>query len=69
MGEPAETVAANGGGEINWLGSRKAHNIDGWQKENRSRSASEVGGGEGAAEEGGLAAWGACCEYAAGSRA
>jgi hypothetical protein len=32
----------------------QAHHIRRWQKENRSRTASEVGEGEGGAEEGGL---------------
>jgi len=44
----------------------QAHHIRCWQKENRSRTASEVGEGEGGAEEGGLAAWGACCEKCGG---
>ena len=45
----------------------KALNFRSGQKENRGGAASTVGPGEGAAEEGGVAIWGACCaEYVAG---
>jgi len=47
----------------------EAHNLSGRQKEDRSRSACEVGEGEGGAEVGCFEGNGACCEYAAGFRA
>jgi hypothetical protein len=39
---------------FNWIEAGPAHNIRSRQEEDRSRTASEVGEGEGAAEEGGL---------------
>jgi hypothetical protein len=66
MGKFSETVAANAGGEVNGIGSCEADNIRSRQKENRSRSASEVGASEGAAEEGCLATSEPAASYAAG---
>jgi hypothetical protein len=52
---------------FNWIEAGQAHNIRSRQEEDRSRTASEVGEGEGAAEEGGLVrAKGACCEKCGG---
>jgi len=42
---------------FNRIEAGQAHNIRSRQKENRSRSASKVGEGEGAANEGGLEYW------------
>jgi hypothetical protein len=63
----ANEFAANGGGE-NGSGSSKAHHVGISPQEDRGGTKGKMGEVPGA-EEGGLAAWGACCgEDAAGSR-
>jgi len=62
-----EEFAANVGGE-NGIGSCQAHLVSISPQEDRGGTKGKVGEVPGA-EEGGLAAWGACCgEYVAGSR-
>lgn len=67
MGEHSETVAANGGGENNGLGSSQAHHVGISPQENRGGAKGTVGEVQSGEEEGGIVARGACCcEYAAG---
>jgi hypothetical protein len=67
MGKRAETVAANScGSENNGLGSCEAHHVGGFTEEDRCGCTGEVGE-DTRRKEGGVAAWGVCCEYAAGS--
>ncbi len=51
----------SGEGRLHRREAGQEHHIGCWQKENRGRTAGAVGEGEGAAEEGGVAALGACC--------
>jgi len=55
MGEYSKEITASSGcGEVNRLDSSKAHHVGIITEEDRRRSKSAMGEGEGAAEEGGL---------------
>jgi len=55
MGEGSEGNEANGAGENNGRGTCEAHHVSIGPQENRGVSAGEVGKGEGAAKESGVA--------------